>query len=144
MQPHLTISTPHLTSTFELDTASHFQYLQFLHSNTRSDISGRIWQRPNPRHGRTPKRYVKIYALVEDVADCIKVGLFFQIIEKAGTIPWDKITLPEGRTRKACELMVSREKSKIKESRQAGDGSVDKNPLQTPSKKVGCHRVHLL
>jgi hypothetical protein len=35
-----------------------------------------------------------------------KDGLFFQIIEKTGPIPWDDLSLPEGRTRKACLVMV--------------------------------------
>lgn len=30
--------------------------------------------------------------------------------------------LPEGRTRKACEVMVDKEKQKVKKAREGGDG----------------------
>ena len=37
-----------------------------------------------------------------------------------GGIPWDKMTLPEGRTKKACVVMIDKEKAKV---RKAGEGS---------------------
>ncbi|KAK5168988.1 uncharacterized protein LTR77_006297 [Saxophila tyrrhenica] len=53
--------------------------------------------------------------------DTEKMGLVFQILEKFGTIPWDDITLPEGRTKKACVVMIDKEKQKVKKAR--GEGS---------------------
>lgn len=57
-----------------------------------------------------------------------QVGIFLQIISKSGAIPWPDLTLPGGRTLKACQVMVDKEKQKIKKAREAagediGDGS---------------------
>lgn len=53
----------------------------------------------------------------------MQLGLLFQIIEKAGKIPWDSITLPEGRTQKACVVMIDKEKQKVRKAREAdGEG----------------------
>lgn len=49
----------------------------------------------------------------------IQVGLFLQIIARAGPVPWPDLTLPEGRTIKACQVMLDKEKSKIKKAREA-------------------------
>jgi len=46
-----------------------------------------------------------------------------QIIEKAGPIPWDALKLPEGRTKKAVQVMIDKEKQKVKRAREAeGNG----------------------
>lgn len=42
-----------------------------------------------------------------------------QIIARGGTILWDDIELPEGRTKKACVVMIDKEKTKIKKAREA-------------------------
>lgn len=44
----------------------------------------------------------------------IELGVLFQVIEKSGKIPWDSITLLEGRTRKACEVMIDKDKETVK------------------------------
>ncbi|KAK5115792.1 hypothetical protein LTR62_000881 [Meristemomyces frigidus] len=49
--------------------------------------------------------------------DAEKLGLFFQIMEKSGTICWSELTLPEGRTMKACQVMVDKEKARVKAAR---------------------------
>lgn len=49
-----------------------------------------------------------------------QLSILFQIIEKAGGIPWDSIQLPEGRNRKSVQNMIDKEKAKIKKAREAG------------------------
>lgn len=49
-----------------------------------------------------------------------QLSVLFQIIEKAGGIPWDSIQLPEGRNRKSVQNMIDKEKAKIKKAREAG------------------------
>ncbi len=61
------------------------------------------------------------------------MGLFLQIIERSGPIPWDDLTLPEGRTKKACSVMVDREKQNVKKAREAAAGG---GVLPMPPKKV--------
>lgn len=64
-----------------------------------------------------------------------QLGIFFQIIEKSGPIPWEHLTLPEGRTKKAVQVMIDREKQKAKKAREAaatGDDGGD------ASSKVSC------
>ncbi|SMY25758.1 unnamed protein product [Zymoseptoria tritici ST99CH_1A5] len=48
-----------------------------------------------------------------------KLGILFQVIEKAGAIPWSELTLPEGRTQKACQVMVDKEKKKVRDAKAA-------------------------
>lgn len=67
----------------------------------------------------------------------------FQIIETA-PIPWDKLKIPEGRTKKAVQVMIDREKSKMKKTRETemgddgGDGEADGEAAEKPKKsKVG-------
>ena len=57
----------------------------------------------------------------------LQAGLFLQIIAKAGPVPWPELTLPEGRTVKACQVMLDKEKQKIKKAREAAgeDANVD-------------------
>lgn len=55
----------------------------------------------------------------------IQVGLFLQIIAKGGSIPWPELTLPEGRTQKACQVMLDKEKQKIKKAREAAGEDVE-------------------
>ncbi|KAK3706164.1 hypothetical protein LTR37_012865 [Vermiconidia calcicola] len=63
--------------------------------------------------------------------DAEKIGLLYQIIEKSGAIPWDQLKLPEGRTKKACMVMVDKEKQKVKKALEAeagergGDGETE-------------------
>jgi len=64
----------------------------------------------------------------------IQVGLFLQIIARAGPIPWPELTLPEGRTTKACQVMVDKEKQKIKKAREAAGEDV--SDLNSP---MVCH-----
>ncbi len=49
----------------------------------------------------------------------MQVGLLFHIIEKMGPIPWNDLTLPPGRTLKAVQVMIDKEKTKIKKARAA-------------------------
>ncbi|CZT14596.1 uncharacterized protein RCC_00571 [Ramularia collo-cygni] len=58
---------------------------------------------------------------VKGWTDVEKLGLLFQIIEKAGTIPWAELDLPEGRTQKACSVMVDKEKAKLRKAKEGGD-----------------------
>ncbi|KAK3652148.1 hypothetical protein LTR56_005279 [Elasticomyces elasticus] len=51
-----------------------------------------------------------------------------KIIEKAGAIPWDSLELPEGRTLKAAQVMISKEKDKVKKAGAGADG-------ESPTKK---------
>jgi hypothetical protein len=60
--------------------------------------------------------------------------LLFQIVEQAGSIPWDSLKLPEGRTRKACTVMIDREKQKVKKAREA-DGRPNVAEDGTPGGK---------
>ncbi|KAK3672235.1 hypothetical protein LTR78_007988 [Recurvomyces mirabilis] len=64
-----------------------------------------------------------------------KLGLLFQIIEKAGTIPWSELTLPEGRTQKACSVMVDKEKQKVKKARLAKENGEEPEADATPKPK---------
>nr|OQO22547.1 hypothetical protein B0A51_09022 [Rachicladosporium sp. CCFEE 5018] len=45
-----------------------------------------------------------------------KLGLLFQIIARSGTIPWPELELPAGRTVKACQVMIDKEKKKVKDT----------------------------
>lgn len=47
-----------------------------------------------------------------------------QIIAKSGPVPWPELNLPEGRTMKACQVMVDKEKQKIKKAREAAGEDV--------------------
>lgn len=79
-----------------------------------------------------------------------QVGFLFQIIEKGGPIPWDELTLPEGRTKKAVQVMVDKEKQKIKKARAqeagtegSGGEADDKSPVKAPAKKPKTTKVSL-
>ncbi|KAM0704337.1 hypothetical protein Q7P35_008571 [Cladosporium inversicolor] len=65
--------------------------------------------------------------------DAEKVGLFLQIITRAGPIPWPELNLPEGRTMKACQVMVDKEKQKMKKAREAAGEDV--SDLTSPMKR---------
>lgn len=58
------------------------------------------------------------------ITQAVQVGLFLQIITRAGPIPWPELNLPEGRTMKACQVMVDKEKQKIKKAREAAGEDV--------------------
>ncbi|GAB7360984.1 hypothetical protein MBLNU230_g0967t1 [Neophaeotheca triangularis] len=51
-----------------------------------------------------------------------KVGLLFQIIALGGPIPWNQVDLPEGRTLKAVQVMIDKEKAKIRKAKEAAGG----------------------
>jgi hypothetical protein len=55
----------------------------------------------------------------------LQASLFLQIIAKAGPVPWPELTLPEGRTVKACQVMLDKEKQKIKKAREAAGEDVN-------------------
>jgi len=42
-----------------------------------------------------------------------QLSVLFQIIEKAGTIPWDNIKLPADRTLLAAKKMINNEREKV-------------------------------
>lgn len=70
----------------------------------------------------------------------IQVGIFFQIINEMGaSIPWHELELPEGRTLKACQVMVDKEKTKIRKAKEAeGDSEAGPATPKTPALgKVG-------
>lgn len=58
-----------------------------------------------------------------------QLGILFQIIERCAPIPWDELKLPEGRTKKAAQVMIDKEKTKVKRAREA-------NGEETPSKVI--------
>ncbi|KAK6429954.1 hypothetical protein LTR95_013895 [Oleoguttula sp. CCFEE 5521] len=71
-----------------------------------------------------------------------KLGLFLQIIAKLGPIPWADIELPAGRTRKACDVMISKEKMKVKkdmaekgENKEDDDEDGEKEKSASPKKR---------
>ncbi|KAK3051439.1 hypothetical protein LTR09_007462 [Extremus antarcticus] len=87
-----------------------------------------------------PKGYVSQYTMAEKVAakgwtDTEKMGLVFQILNHFGTIPWDQITLPEGRTKKACSVMIDKEKAKVKKAREAEGGGEGGSETTSPKKR---------
>jgi len=54
-----------------------------------------------------------------------QLGLMLQIMSKVSPIPWAELILPEGRTIKACQVMIDKEKAKVKKAREdAGLSSV--------------------
>jgi len=49
-----------------------------------------------------------------------------QIMSKVSPIPWPELTLPEGRTVKACQVMIDKEKAKLKKAREeAGESTIE-------------------
>lgn len=55
-----------------------------------------------------------------------------QIMSKVTPIPWNDLTLPEGRTVKACQVMIDKEKAKLKKAREeAGEPTI---PLKAAPK----------
>lgn len=55
-----------------------------------------------------------------------------QIMSKVTPIPWNDVTLPEGRTVKACQVMIDKEKAKLKKAREeAGEPTI---PLKATPK----------
>ncbi|KAF2765286.1 hypothetical protein EJ03DRAFT_355013 [Teratosphaeria nubilosa] len=69
--------------------------------------------------------------------DTEKLGILFQIIEKQGSIPWDELTFPPGRTKKAVQVMIDKEKTKIRKAREAnGDApAVESTPSKSTKRK---------
>lgn len=65
------------------------------------------------------------------------MGLMFQMIEKAGPIPWSTMDLPEGRTIKACSVMFDKEKAKYRAAKAAtGENGEEAGPA-TPATGKG-------
>ena len=57
----------------------------------------------------------------------VKLGVMFQIIEKTGgPIKWNELDLPEGRTVKAVQVMIEKEKAKVRRAK------ADENGASTP------------
>lgn len=73
---------------------------------------------------------------------CCQLGVLFQVIEKAGSIPWDELELPEGRTKKAVQIMIGKEKDKVKKAREAkGNGEpVAETPKVRVFSVIACAR----
>ncbi|KAF1817748.1 uncharacterized protein K489DRAFT_385558 [Dissoconium aciculare CBS 342.82] len=62
--------------------------------------------------------------------DAEKLGILFQLISRP--IPWETIELPPGRTLKAVQVMIDKEKSKIRKA-QAGDGEANFESIPVPT-----------
>ncbi|KAI6878134.1 hypothetical protein KC360_g8777 [Hortaea werneckii] len=73
--------------------------------------------------------------------DAEKLSILFQIIEKAGGIPWDVLQLPEGRNKKSVQNMIDKEKAKIKKAREA-DGNGESTET-APKAKVSKEELQL-
>ncbi|KAK4498107.1 hypothetical protein PRZ48_010763 [Zasmidium cellare] len=66
--------------------------------------------------------------------DTEKAGFLFHIIAKMGSIPWNDLDLPEGRTLKACQVMIDKEKTKIRKAKEAeGNGEDVPATPKTPA-----------
>ncbi|KAK0255059.1 hypothetical protein LTR91_000990 [Friedmanniomyces endolithicus] len=61
-----------------------------------------------------------------------QLSVLFQIIEKAGTIPWDNIKLPADRTLLAAKKMINNEREKVTAMNNAGGAKADG---ESPEKK---------
>lgn len=93
--------------------------------------------------GPTPRRYFERHSNSTEriLTRNTQVGLFLQIIAKAGPVPWPDLTLPEGRTVKACQVMLDKEKQKIKKAREAAGEEADavlSSPKVCPGLKISC------
>jgi hypothetical protein len=73
-----------------------------------------------------------------------QASLFLQIIAKAGPVPWPELTLPEGRTVKACQVMLDKEKQKIKKAREAAgeDVNADVTSPKVSLNNLTCTYIH--
>lgn len=61
-------------------------------------------------------------------------------MSKVSPIPWDQLTLPEGRTIKACQVMIDKEKAKIKKAREeAGESTIEFKATPKVSDMVKSH-----
>jgi len=69
------------------------------------------------------------YLMMQLLTATLQLGILFQIIERCAPIPWDELKLPEGRTKKAAQVMIDKEKTKMKRAREA-------NGEETPSKVI--------
>ena len=72
----------------------------------------------------------------------LQAGLFLQIIAKAGAIPWGELQLPEGRTVKACQVMLDKEKQKVKKAREAAGEDVNAD-VTSPKVSLSIFHVYL-
>lgn len=66
-----------------------------------------------------------------------QLGLILQIVARAGPVPWAELNLPEGRTQKACMVMLDKEKKKVKEALEtagedAGAGALSPKVCRNP------------
>ncbi|KAK6432866.1 hypothetical protein LTR95_010959 [Oleoguttula sp. CCFEE 5521] len=80
-----------------------------------------------------------------------RLGLLFQIIAVGGAIPWEKLTLPNGRTKKACDMMIQKERKKIKDSmagiaenKEDDDEDGEKEKSASPKVLTSLMRIALL
>lgn len=63
-----------------------------------------------------------------------QLGILFQIISKMDKpIPWKELELPEGRTIKAVQVMVDKEKSKVRKAQAAATGEEGSEAPGTPT-----------
>ena len=66
--------------------------------------------------------------------DVSQLGILFQLV--ARPIPWDQIELPPGRTLKAVQVMIDKEKSKIRKAQaEDGEANFESTPVPTPAAK---------
>lgn len=58
------------------------------------------------------------------------------------SIPWHELELPEGRTLKACQVMVDKEKAKIRKAKEAeGDSEGGPATPKTPASGKVCRSL---
>nr|POE51165.1 hypothetical protein CFP56_70542 [Quercus suber] len=69
-----------------------------------------------------------------------QASVLFQLIPSA--IPWNTITLPKGRTLKAVQIMISKEKEKLKRARDdVGEDSVEDGEGGDAAKKAAAAKA---
>ena len=89
------------------------------------------------------------------------MDFFIELAVRAGKIPWDELELPEGRTRKACQVMFDRvgvcytlqtwtddrqEKTKVKNAKAANKGAdaADDDPKPAKTAATKASKVSLI
>ena len=84
----------------------------------------------------------KILTLARKLTHILQLGLILQIACRGGPIPWAELALPEGRTIKACQVMIDKEKSKIKKAREANGEDFEDTNAEKGSPKVWNFCLH--
>jgi hypothetical protein len=67
--------------------------------------------------------------------DVSQLGILFQLV--ARPIPWDQIELPPGRTLKAVQVMIDKEKSKLKKANAENGTPAPNTPATGKGKGTG-------